>query len=180
MTNSNILPLAYVWGRTLSDPLPNYPGNGSLNYTADNYALFNPTAMVLSPPSFNPPFNQEGILSSCQSFNIITTNGLLNKNNMFNIQSAGNVVFNNSMRSLDNNNRFMRTSENPKTDDTKLWLSITDDSGKSHSQLVVAFLEKANDGFDEIEDVKTFCGRSLGLYTKNQQTRPDYRRSGQF
>lgn len=171
INNSVIDPLAFIWGRSNDDPSNTNPGPASSNYSADNYMVYNPTMMLVSGPSY-PPFNAQGILSSCQSFFIHTIKDpqpTAVSNTTGTILPAGNVIFNNNMRSIAANNTFGRGTEQSIEKDNKIWLNLTNDSGKNKSQIGIAFLEKASDKFDPKEDVKAFCGRKLNFYTKTDE-----------
>ena len=169
VNNSVIEPLAFIWGRSNDDPSNTNPGPASSNYSADNYMVYNPTMMLVSGPAF-PPFNVQGILSSCQSFFIHTIKDpqpTADSNSTGTILSAGNVIFNNSMRSIIANNTFARSSSNEIEKDDKIWLDLSDGSGKHKSQIGIAFLETASEKFDPKEDVTAFNGGKLNFYSKS-------------
>ena len=144
-------PVAYVWGRALPDDAPNTTNGGPyvLSYSPDNYIIYNPYLIVSN--GANETFNNEGTLSSCQSFFVNTTS------------SAGTLVFNNSMRTKAANNTFARKSLNIKND--KLWLNILNDNEEKISQTGFAFLENASDEFFSKEDVKTFRNNTTTFYS---------------
>jgi len=167
-------PVAYVWGRALDDT-PD-PGDGPLpiNYTTDNFLVYNPNIMVLSPFFANSlPFNSNGLVASCQSFFVTTTTDqtlLLEDNTgQADNQLAGNLVFNNSMRSILPNNTFAKQS-NPDTKrttsgDTKIWLNLTNTQQTQGAQIGVAFLENGSPSYTAKEDVKVPYGRNINFYT---------------
>ncbi len=169
INNSVIDPLAFIWGRSNDDPSNTNPGPASSNYSADNYMVYNPTMMLVSGSSY-PPFNAQGILSSCQSFFIHTIKDpepTAVSNATGTILSAGNVIFNNSMRSIVANNTFARNAGNNIEKDDKIWLNLTDSSGKYKSQIGIAFLETGSEKFDLKEDVTAFNGGKLNFYSKS-------------
>lgn len=160
-------PAAYVWGRTLVDnPDPNNPGPDPVSYTEDNFLVYNPTMMVLPPSATNnPPFNSEGLLASCQSF-FVTTTTVLPENNSGSISLAGNLIFNNSMRSTAPNTTFTRQAAS-KAQYGKLWLNLSTLSGSRAVQMGVAFPEKSSAAYNVKEDVVAPAGRLLSLYSQS-------------
>jgi hypothetical protein len=161
-----IAPIAYIWGREQDEPTAGNPGPEALNYSEANFLVYNPTMMLIPNPSGtpatdyngNPPFNDEGILASCQSFFVNTTN------------SNGTLIFNNSMRTVAPNNTFARNTANTvaigKGD--KLWLNLS--SEDKTAQLGIAFSDQYNDGFLITEDVKNLPNRSLSFYSLVNET----------
>lgn len=159
-------PMAFVWGRTAIDnPDPNNPGPDPVSYTEDNFMVYNPTMMVLPSGSNNPAFNSEGLLSSCQSF-FVTTTTQLPEGNSGSISLAGNLVFNNSMRSTAPNTTFSRQSATT-SPYGKLWLNLRTVNGTRAVQMGVAFPEHSTAGYSAKEDVIVPSGRHLSLYSQS-------------
>jgi hypothetical protein len=173
-------PVAFMWGRTPFDGLYTYPNPtvyGPTSFSEDNYLIYNPTMLLLGNwANNNIPFNVDGILATCQSFFIRTRK--LNRTTLLPIipldntgqvdnQLAGNLVFNNSMRSTSSLNTFARGG-NKDDNGNKLWINLTNESKLKTAQLGIAFLENGNDDFDSNEDVQAFSGRNLNFYTKQK------------
>ncbi len=175
-------PVAFMWGRTPSDGLFNYPNPtvyGPISYSEDNYLIYNPSMLLLGNwASNNLPFNENGILASCQSFfirarkldrttllPIIPLNNTGQASNLL----AGNLVFNNSMRSTSPLNTFARGSNSTTDTNTKLWLNLTDEKTNKTAQIGMAFLESATDNYNPDEDVQTITGRKLGFYSQTDK-----------
>ena len=159
-------PVAYVWGRQSTPDNPNStnPGPYPLSYSVENFLVYNPTMIIIPNTSNNGAFDDpeddsisnSGDLASCQSFFVQTTT------------SAGNLIFNNSMRTKAENNNFARNSNNQFNEkETKLWLNLKND--KQSSQIGIAFLKNGHDEFSSKEDVKNIVGRNLSFYTKSTQ-----------
>lgn len=172
-------PVAFMWGRTPSDGLFNYPNPtvyGPISYSEDNYLIYNPSMLLLGNwASNNLPFNANGILASCQSFfirarkfNRTTLLPIIPLNNTGQASNllAGNLVFNNSMRSISPLNTFARGSNSTTDTKTKLWLNLTDEKTNKTAQIGMAFLESATDSYNPDEDVQTITGRKLGFYSR--------------
>ena len=174
-------PVAFMWGRTPFDGLYTYPNPtvyGPISFSEDNYLIYNPTMLLLGNwTNNNLPFNANGILATCQSFFIRTRK--LNRTTLLPIipldntgqsdnQLAGNLVFNNYMRSTSPLNTFARGANQSSDGQNKLWVNLTNESQHKTAQLGIAFLENGKDNFDPSEDVEAFAGRNLNFYTKQK------------
>jgi hypothetical protein len=157
-------PVAFVWGRQATPDIPSSsnPGPYPISYSADNYLVYNPTMIIIPNSTNNGAFDDpeldgisnSGDLASCQSFFVQTT------------ATAGNLIFNNSVRTKAENNNFARNANNQHNEkETKLWLNLKND--KQASQLGIAFLENGNDEYSSKEDVRNIVGRDLSFYTKS-------------
>ena len=169
--NTNLIyPFAGIWGRTPVDGVtPSSGPYGYLNYfNPDNYCIYSPTMTI---PSGNSTFTN--ILSSCQAFFVKTIKDapsqLLNTGA---IQPAGNLIFNNSMRTTNTDNTFVRMANNNNTanEKTKIWIAIKETSNDATIETGIAFLDKGDDKFNENEDVKCFYGNPLNIYTIADKT----------
>lgn len=152
--NSNLIdPVVYIWGRMgiYNDDTPYGANSGpdALNYSQDNYVIYNPTLMSLPANLGNNHFPVNR-LASCQSFFVNTSS------------AAGNLIFNNSMRTIGLNNTFLRPVNS--ASENKLWLKIA--GNKLETQIGIAFLENCSDNYIRKEDVKAMSGRALNFYTQ--------------
>ncbi len=167
--------IAYIWTRLTDDPNAGIPGPNGLNYTAANFSVYTPD-MSLNTES-NPFFAGNNILASGQSFfvrtykdftgmtpaNPIVTTSLSTPNGQ-QIAPAGNVLFNNSMRTTAPNITFSRTSTIIEGD--KLWVNLTDSTNYT-AQLGVYFKPTGHAGFVQNEDAPTIQGRKYNFYTQS-------------
>ena len=116
-----------------------YPGSGL--YQQADYASFNLTGGVGVPGT-----------SNTQSPNGILPNGYIASAQGFMVRPKvnGQVVFNNSQRTKDipSNNQFFRTQNQQKD---RFWLRLTDSNGR-FSDLLIGYIDKATNGFDEAYD----------------------------
>lgn len=116
-----------------------YPGSGL--YQQADYASFNLTGGVGVPGT-----------SNTQSPNGILPNGYIASAQGFMVRPKvnGQVVFNNSQRTKDipSNNQFFRTQNQEKD---RFWLRLTDSNGR-FSDLLIGYIDKATNGFDEAYD----------------------------
>jgi hypothetical protein len=116
-----------------------YPGSGL--YQQADYASFNLTGGVGVPGT-----------SNTQSPNGILPNGYIASAQGFMVRPKvnGQVVFNNSQRTKDipSNNQFFR-SQNQEKD--RFWLRLKDSNGR-FSDLLIGYIDKATNGFDEAYD----------------------------
>ncbi|HSD13145.1 MAG TPA: hypothetical protein VLB74_00710 [Flavobacterium sp.] len=187
--DSLIEPLALIWGRGVLDDDPNNtnPGPEALNYSEDNFLLYNPT-MIIDPAlsgnfEFNPalPIDEKGTLASCQSFFVRALDpagGFATQDTGY-IEEAGQLVFKNKMRTTRANNTFARMTNRANNEDEddyddddsvisndKLWVNLTDANGYA-VQLGIAFQENASVHYLQSEDIKAVNGRKYNFYTQS-------------
>jgi hypothetical protein len=77
------------------------------------------------------------------------------------------AVFTNAMRTTNNGNQFLKTK---KTDKSRIWLNLTNDSG-FFSQTLVAYMDKATSGIDAAIDGRYFNDSKTALTSiiKNEE-----------
>ena len=171
--NQNLIdPVAYIWSSS-GDPDPNNPGPLPVDYTADSFLVYTNGMTVVSP--FVDPanvFNSDRV-ASCQSFFVqtITDQTILPEDNSGDIVLAGDLIFNNSMRTTQPNNSFARMANtNAKNSNSpssyKLWLNLTNQNQTLGSQIGVAFKDGASTSFNSREDVKVPYGRAINFYSR--------------
>lgn len=119
----------YLWTHN-SAPSSATPGDNAYNYTSNDYAAYNLLGGTATATSGNNE-TPTGRLASGQSFFI---KGL----------SAGQAVFENSMRVAFSNDQFFRTSE---ADKHRIWLNLTNDQG-AFKQTLIGYIDGATDGVD--------------------------------
>ncbi|MEL1255687.1 T9SS sorting signal type C domain-containing protein [Flavobacterium sp. DGU38] len=126
-------------------------------YVSDDYATYNKTggtATTYSPGNNTAP---DGNIAAGQSF-------------FATAKSAGNVMFNNSMRVDGNNNKFFkstRTSKSEVLERHRVWLKMVN-SGGAYKQTLIGYVEGATNNFDKNYDGLSFDGNSyIDLYSVN-------------
>lgn len=141
----------YLWTHNTL-PSNQIPGNWTYNYTSDDYAIYNSTGAVSTGSA----------LSS--GINTTTPNGKIAAGQSFLIKAitTGTVKFNNSMRLIDNNNRFFRTIDPVIQNPTKsrIWLNLTNSEGV-FKQLLVGYIPGATNEWDSRFDGETLNGNSF-------------------
>lgn len=189
--NSEIIePIAYIWSRISDDPNQGIPGPQGYNYTAANFTVY--TNDFNLNDQNNSDFAGDNIISSGQSFFVrpfknfdgFTNDSVAPLTVPVNINpathpyeqiiSAGNLVFNNSMRTTEPNDTFSRYAgqnqrvsknlENATTD--KLWVSLTD-ANNFTVQLGVGFKATASAAYVPGEDFSTISGRKYNFFTQS-------------
>ena len=154
--NAGLVDVIYLWDQA-TDPSNTASGNSGYNFSADDYAMINGTGTVtgargdtgLPPNRFVP---------SGQGFFVEALN-------------AGNVIFNNSMRSITADNSQFFKSANSKNNtvsvNNNLWVNLTSDNGV-FSQIMIGYVSgatKQNDGsFYDAKRALT-SGNNAGLYS---------------
>jgi len=114
--------------------------SGGVDFTNDDYGTYN--IVGFTGPNSGTVFN--GNIASCQSFVVLA-------------QNTSNVVFNNTMRTTQNNAFFSFE------DIEKLWISVTNDAN-SYNETLLAFMEQATDGFDiDYDAPKLFGSNALAV-----------------
>jgi hypothetical protein len=93
-------------------------------------------------------------------------NGVIQVGQGFLVQAKANatqVVFNNSMRVLNNNNQFFKTTANNLTNNaSRVWLKMTNATG-DYSQALVGYFDNATLGIDEEIDAKDINDGVIGI-----------------
>jgi hypothetical protein len=175
-----IKPVAFIWGRFIDDiPLTTNPGPDLLNFTEDNFKIYNPD-MVIDPtqlPYANNNFINSGILASCQSFFVLAKDPLdtIDVNTGL-IETLGNIRFSNYMRTKELNNTFNLVDPRGANNQTartvasttaadKLWLNLSDTTNYT-AQLGIIFKENGLPTYSQNEDVETIQGRKYNFYTQ--------------
>ena len=112
------------------------PGPNALNFTTADYAIASTDGTILSVVQTSPNgTNVPSTIASCQGFFV-------------NVNTAGNVVFNNSMRVTGSNNTFMRPTT---TNLDRVWLNLTDETDLFR-QILVSFHDNATDTYQDGQD----------------------------
>ncbi|HEX8563782.1 MAG TPA: lamin tail domain-containing protein [Flavobacterium sp.] len=141
----------YFWSHVTAVSTSN-PGPDYSNYTRDDYALFNLTggtrASLTTPASSVPT----GYIASGQGFFVEA-------------QSAGNVLFNNAMRSkLHNNGDFFR-SVNTQVQRDRIWLNLTHSDDLFSQQLIGYFAEASLDIDRGYDGIVSKTGNTVSFYS---------------
>lgn len=151
--NSNVIDgAAYLWSH-FSPPLASNPGNQVLNFNNADYAIITAGSGSTAGASKIIPL---GFIPSGQGFFVKGIN------------SGGRLTFKNSMRMADavSNSQFFRNDL--EREPNKFWINLTSDNG-IFSQILVAYVEGATDGFDGFTyDAERHSSSGLGasIYTE--------------
>lgn len=81
-----------------------------------------------------------------------------------NPSTVGQVFFNNCMRIANNNNQFMRTSQETSQSSNRFKVKITDSNGNGN-QLLIAYLPEASLAYDRMYDASLNSVSSVQVYT---------------
>ena len=123
-------------------------------YTSDDYATYNMTGGAATSGGAIPT----GKIAAGQSFFVGNS-------------AAGNFVFNNNMRLVENNSQFFKFSNTAKTNAiqrNRLWLNLTNEGG-AFKQLLVGYITGATNDWDSIFDGPSFDGNSfVDFYSINK------------
>ncbi|RAR72566.1 putative Ig domain-containing protein [Flavobacterium aciduliphilum] len=134
--NSNISGTLYFWTHTMAIST-SYPGPDLYNFTADDYAVYNLTGGTRA--GLNGGATPTGYIASGQGFFVEAV-------------TAGNVLFNNSMRSKSYaNNAFYKhslTQTQTEAQKSRLWLNFQNPEGM-FSQQLIAYLPQSTMGYDQ-------------------------------
>ncbi|MFD1601432.1 T9SS sorting signal type C domain-containing protein [Flavobacterium artemisiae] len=146
----------YFW--THNTPITN------LNYTADDYAVYNLLGDTATRPALSVGSNNyrpDGTITSGQAFFI--------KSN-----AAGTIVFDNSMRIPKRNNVFFKSAaddENQEEEKHRLWLNITNSEGL-FKQILVGYATEASNDFDLLYDAEYMSGsQTVDFYSLCNNTK---------
>ncbi len=110
------------------------------NFTNDDYAV----VTVDNNGTFSNVAGSNGAVTATSQY-IASGQGF-----MANVHVAGNLVFNNNMRVVDNNNTFRNTNTASNMD--RVWLNLTKSSGSIFRQIMVGFHDGATDGYKNGQD----------------------------
>jgi hypothetical protein len=110
------------------------------NFTNDDYAV----VTVDNNGNFSNVAGSNGAVTATSQY-IASGQGF-----MANVHVAGNLVFNNNMRVVDNNNTFRNTNTASNMD--RVWLNLTKSSGSIFRQIMVGFHDGATDGYKNGQD----------------------------
>jgi hypothetical protein len=145
-------------------------GDYSLNYTDNDYAVFNTTGGTATAAAYIGGSIPTGYIASGQSFFVKAATGLANNG------TTANVTFNNNMRvgtEGKNDNFFKLTKNNkdesiPKTvtdiERHRIWLNLTNNSG-AFSQTLVGYVQDATQGLDRSFDGESLGGNDVSFYS---------------
>ncbi|OEK09404.1 hypothetical protein A8C32_11845 [Flavivirga aquatica] len=152
--NSGIVGALYFWDQNTNENT-SAPGNQSLNFSSDDYAMINGGGGVAASSGSTIP---NGFVASGQGFFVEAL-------------STGPVIFNNSMRvGTNNNSQFFKNTKSKKVlnnIDNKLWVNLSSDNGV-FNQILLAYVNGAthqNDGaFYDAKRILT-SGKAAILYS---------------
>jgi hypothetical protein len=147
----------YIWTHnTQPSTIPPDPfyGDYVLNYTDNDYAVFNSTGGTATASTGG---TASGFIASGQSFFVKAANGMTGG-------TTANVTFNNNMRVTGKNSDFFKFGI-PKTEKKhRIWLNLTNNSG-AFSQILVGYLTGATQDKDRNFDAESFGGNDVTFYS---------------
>lgn len=153
----------YIWTHntvpSTAAPDPFY-GDYVLNYTENDYAVFNTTGGTATAAASSGGTVPTGFIATGQSFFVKAANGMTNG-------TTANVTFNNSMRASGKNSDFFRTTDKKaptKGAKHRIWLNLANSSG-AFSQTLVGYLAGATQGLDRNFDGASFGGNDVTFYS---------------
>ncbi|MFN3754585.1 GEVED domain-containing protein [Flavobacterium sp.] len=132
--------------------------NGLGPYNVLDYASWNLSGGVGTAPSTDPSnasLKPNGKIAAGQGF-------------FAQVYADGNITFNNSMRVMNDNNQFFRTSnfttdsENS-SENNRIWLNLYSDN--TFRQMMVNYKAEATNGFDTYYDGVSFTNNEINLYS---------------
>jgi hypothetical protein len=144
-------------------------GDYALNYTDNDYAVFNTTGGTATAASSTGGSTPTGYIASGQSFFVKASNSMTNG-------TTANVTFNNSMRvgTEGKNSDFFKLTKNnkeeaiPKTvtdiERHRIWLNLTNNSG-AFSQTLVGYVAGATQELDRSFDGESLGGNDVTFYS---------------
>ncbi|GAB5563542.1 MAG: T9SS sorting signal type C domain-containing protein [Winogradskyella sp.] len=137
--NGAIKGAIYLWSH-VSQANANNNGNQVSNFAQSDYAILNYMGGTEGNTSQGVP---NGYVASGQGFFVAMSDAVTPDSTTGDIAQS-NVVFNNSMRSIGNNDQFYRNSN---TTVERYWLNLTTDNG-AFSQILVGYTNNATSNFD--------------------------------
>jgi GEVED domain-containing protein/fibronectin type III domain protein len=146
----------YLWTHNTlpsSATVDPFYGNYGYNYTASDYATLNYFGGVVTTAGSPAPSVN---IAGGQSFFVVGLNN-------------GNAKFTNSMRVLNNNNNFFRSTDGNSTDDfnsdgERLWLNLSNNNG-GFSQLLVGYTSKGTLDWDRGYDGENLASNAVTFYS---------------
>lgn len=166
--NKNIIDgTVYIWTHNSQPstipPNPFY-GDYVLNYTDNDYAVFNSTGGTAIASTAGA---SSGFIASGQSFFVKAANTMTNG-------TTADVTFNNTMRIAGKNSDFFKLTKNnkeqgiPKTvtdvERHRIWLNLTNNSG-AFSQTLVGYVAGATEELDRSFDGESLGGNDVSFYS---------------
>lgn len=146
--NTNLDGVIYLWKATT----PN-SGLAGVTYANDYIAYTRAGSTAINGVPGDIDFT--GKIASGQGFKVKALD---------NPSTVGQVFFNNCMRIANNNNQFMRTSQETSQSSNRFKVKITDSNGNGN-QLVIAYLPEASLAYDRMYDASLNSVSSVQIYT---------------
>jgi len=151
----------FLWSQN-TPPSSNNNGNQAINFSSSDYAVINNVGETAGGDGIIP----NRFIPSGQSF-FVSFNDEATPNSTSGNISQSSVVFTNTMRVLQNNQQFFRSSIKKNKMQDKLWLNLTSDNGV-FNQILIAYVDGAtnqDDGmsFDTPKNLAT--GAAAILYS---------------
>jgi hypothetical protein len=108
-----------------------------------------------------------GLGGTAATLGTIIPNGTIQVGQGFIVKAiaAGDVTFTNSMRTANQTNQFMRTS-NTTPESHRIWLNFKSDTGVDINQILVGYMDGATQGVDAALDGLSFGNTGSYLYSK--------------
>jgi hypothetical protein len=150
----------YIWTHntqpSTAAPDPFY-GDFVLNYTDNDYAVFNTTGSTATRAASTGGTPPTGYIASGQSFFVKASNGMANG-------TTQNVTFENSMRVTGQNSDFFKVTNPQKEKTHRIWLNLTNNSG-AFSQTLLGYIKGATADLDRSFDGESFGGNDVSFYS---------------
>lgn len=146
--NTNLDGVIYLWKATT----PN-SGLAGATYANDYIAYTRAGSTAVTGVPGDVDFT--GKIASGQGFKVKALD---------NPSTVGQVFFNNCMRIANNNNQFMRSSQETSQNSNRFKVKITDSNGNGN-QLVIAYLPEASLAYDRMYDASLNSVSSVQIYT---------------
>ncbi|MBP2284311.1 hypothetical protein H4V97_002629 [Flavobacterium sp. CG_23.5] len=162
----------YLWthnaqpSTVYADP---FYGDYVLNYTENDYAVFNTTGGTATAAASTGGSVPSGYIASGQSFFVKAANSMTNGTTL-------NATFNNSMRvgTEGKNGDFFKLTNNqkneaipksvPEIERHRIWLNLTNNSG-AFSQTLLGYVAGATQGLDRSFDGESLGGNDVSFYS---------------
>lgn len=150
----------YLWTHNTapsSEILDPFYGHYVLNYTVTDYATVNSLGTTATAATGGP--SPSKYIGAGQSFFVSAADAMPNN-------AIANVIFTNGMRVTNNNNNFMRDTNDatPGFDAQRLWLNLSNNNG-GFSQMLVGYASGATLGWDRGLDGEALAGNAVKLYS---------------